>query len=103
MRPIRNGLYAAGIPVENTKGEAEAGQEELNIKYAPALDTAEVSYDLQARGEGNCLGEGGAQRRSCRNGRATRLAPRLTCISRCSTRTAITSFAILTVNTECRR
>jgi len=41
MRPIRNGLYAAGIPVENTKGEAEAGQEELNIKYAPALDTAE--------------------------------------------------------------
>ncbi len=41
MRPIRNGLYAAGIPVENTKGEAEAGQEELNIRYAPAMDTAE--------------------------------------------------------------
>ncbi len=41
MRPIRNGLYGAGIPVENTKGEAEAGQEELNIRYAPAMDTAE--------------------------------------------------------------
>ncbi|MHA7776648.1 glutamine synthetase family protein [Roseibium sp. M-1] len=41
MRPVRNHLYAAGIPVENTKGEAEAGQEELNIKYAPAMDTAE--------------------------------------------------------------
>jgi glutamine synthetase len=41
MRPLRNGLYAAGIPVENTKGEAETGQEELNIKYAPALDCAE--------------------------------------------------------------
>ena len=41
MRPVRNHLYAAGIPVENTKGEAEVGQEELNIKYAPALDTAE--------------------------------------------------------------
>ncbi|WP_421703442.1 glutamine synthetase family protein [Aliiroseovarius sp.] len=40
MRPIRNHLYAAGIPVENTKGEAETGQEELNIKYAPAMDTA---------------------------------------------------------------
>ena len=33
MRPIRNHLHAAGVPVENTKGEAEAGQEELNIKY----------------------------------------------------------------------
>ena len=41
MRPIRNHLYAAGIPVENTKGEAETGQEELNIKYAAALDTAD--------------------------------------------------------------
>ena len=26
-----------GIPVEGTKGEAEAGQEELNIKYADVL------------------------------------------------------------------
>jgi len=41
MRPLRNHLWDAGIPVENTKGEAEAGQEELNIKYAPALDTAD--------------------------------------------------------------
>ncbi len=41
MRPIRNLLYAAGIPVEGTKGEAEAGQEELNIKYDEALNTAD--------------------------------------------------------------
>lgn len=41
MRPIRNHLFAAGLPVENTKGEAEAGQEELNIRYAPALDSAD--------------------------------------------------------------
>lgn len=41
MRPLRNHLYAAGIPVENTKGEAEAGQEELNIKYADALACAD--------------------------------------------------------------
>jgi glutamine synthetase len=41
MRPIRNHLYAAGLPIENTKGEAEAGQEELNIRYAPALDCAD--------------------------------------------------------------
>ena len=41
MRPIRNHLVAAGIPVENSKGEAEAGQEELNIRYDAALKTAE--------------------------------------------------------------
>jgi glutamine synthetase len=41
MRPLRNHLVAAGIPVENTKGEAEAGQEELNIRYAAALDCAD--------------------------------------------------------------
>ncbi|WP_375566342.1 glutamine synthetase family protein [Oceaniradius stylonematis] len=37
LRPVRNHLYAAGIPVENTKGEAEAGQEELNIRYSTAM------------------------------------------------------------------
>jgi len=41
MRPLRNHLYAAGIPVENTKGEAESGQEELNIRYAAPLDCAD--------------------------------------------------------------
>ena len=41
MRPVRNHLYAAGLPVENSKGEAETGQEELNIRYAPALDCAD--------------------------------------------------------------
>jgi glutamine synthetase len=41
MRPIRNHLFAAGIPIENSKGEAETGQEELNIRYADALDCAD--------------------------------------------------------------
>lgn len=41
MRPIRNHLVAAGIPVENSKGEAEAGQEELNIRYAEAVLAAD--------------------------------------------------------------
>lgn len=41
MRPLRNHLYAAGIPVENSKGEAEAGQEELNIRYADAIACAD--------------------------------------------------------------
>ncbi|MCP5075786.1 MAG: glutamine synthetase [Rhodobacteraceae bacterium] len=41
MRPIRNHLRAMGVPIEGSKGEAEAGQEELNIKYADALATAD--------------------------------------------------------------
>jgi len=41
MRDIRNQLFDAGIPVENTKGEAEAGQAELNIKYADVLSMAD--------------------------------------------------------------
>ena len=41
MRPIRNHLRAAGVPVENSKGEAETGQEELNIRYGDALACAD--------------------------------------------------------------
>ncbi len=41
MRPIRNLLVGAGVPVENTKGEAETGQAELNVRYADALLTAD--------------------------------------------------------------
>lgn len=41
MRAIRNGLQGAGVPVENSKGEADAGQEEINIRYAPVLDVAD--------------------------------------------------------------
>ncbi len=42
MRAIRNGLYDAGIPIECSKGEADAGQEEINAKYSDALDTADM-------------------------------------------------------------
>ena len=41
MRPLRNHLMNAGIPIENSKGEAEIGQEELNIRYANALACAD--------------------------------------------------------------
>jgi len=41
MRPIRNNLRAMGIPIEGSKGEAEAGQEELNVRYADALACAD--------------------------------------------------------------
>jgi glutamine synthetase len=41
MRAIRNGLHGAGIRVENSKGEASAGQEEINVLYDAALNAAD--------------------------------------------------------------
>jgi glutamine synthetase len=41
MRAIRNGLHGAGIRVENSKGEASAGQEEINVLYDAALTAAD--------------------------------------------------------------
>ena len=41
LRPLRNHLVAAGVPVEGTKGEAEAGQEELNIRWGDGILAAD--------------------------------------------------------------
>ncbi len=38
---IRRGMQAAGIPVEFSKGEAWAGQHELNVRYADAVTSAD--------------------------------------------------------------
>jgi glutamine synthetase len=41
IQAIRNGMEAAGIPVENSKGEWGRGQEEINLRYADALEMAD--------------------------------------------------------------
>ncbi len=41
MRAIRRNLQAAGIPVENSKGEWGPGQEEINVRYCDALEMAD--------------------------------------------------------------
>lgn len=41
MQAMRTGLYGAGIPIEGSKGEADSGQEEINVKYSDALDCAD--------------------------------------------------------------
>ena len=41
VRAIRNGMDGAGIPVEVSKGEWGPGQEEINLKYAEALEMAD--------------------------------------------------------------
>ncbi|MBT4888033.1 MAG: glutamine synthetase [Rhodospirillales bacterium] len=41
MRAIRTGLQGADVPVENSKGEASAGQEEINVRYTDAVTMAD--------------------------------------------------------------
>lgn len=41
MRRLRNEMDAAGIPIENSKGEWGPGQEEINVRYAEALEMAD--------------------------------------------------------------
>ena len=41
LRQIRNGMHAAGIRVENSKGEAWPGQHEVNFRFADALAMAD--------------------------------------------------------------
>ncbi len=41
IRQIRNGMQAAGVPVESSKGEAWPGQHEINFRYADAVTMAD--------------------------------------------------------------
>ena len=41
IRRIRNGMGGAGMVVENSKGECNFGQHEINFRYADALRTAD--------------------------------------------------------------
>ena len=41
LRRIRNGMYDAGMSVENSKGECNFGQHEINFGYGPVLRTAD--------------------------------------------------------------
>ena len=41
LRAVRNGMVGAGIPVESSKGEAWAGQHEINFRYADAVAMAD--------------------------------------------------------------
>jgi glutamine synthetase len=41
LRAMRNGMHAAGIKVETSKGEAWPGQQEINFRFADALTMAD--------------------------------------------------------------
>ena len=42
MRAIRNGMTAAGVPVESSKGEWSRGQHEINFTYDEPLEMADM-------------------------------------------------------------
>ena len=58
MRAIRTGLNGAGIPVESSKGEASAGQEEINVQYDEALAAADAHVVVKNARQGDRLGQG---------------------------------------------
>lgn len=41
IRRIRNAMETAGIQVENSKGECNLGQHEINFRYGPAVETCD--------------------------------------------------------------
>src|SRR3954449_12133172 len=51
IRRIRNSMTGAGMRVENSKGECNFGQHEINFHYGPALKTADdhVIYKTGAK------------------------------------------------------
>ena len=51
IRRIRNEMAATGMKVENSKGECNLGQHEINFRYGPALRTADehVIYKTGAK------------------------------------------------------
>ena len=49
IRRIRNSMRAPGMRVENSKGECNFGQHEINFHYDDALATADDHVDLQER------------------------------------------------------
>ncbi|PWJ86156.1 L-glutamine synthetase [Pseudaminobacter salicylatoxidans] len=58
MRKLRNDMEAAGIPIENSKGEWGPGQEEINVRYAEALEMADRHVVLKngAKEIADCMG-----------------------------------------------
>ena len=58
LRRIRNEMAAAGMTVENSKGECNLGQHEINFHYGDALGGGRRPRDLQERRQGD-RGAGG--------------------------------------------
>jgi glutamine synthetase len=58
IRQIRNGMVAAGVPIEFSKGEFGKGQHEINVTYADALATADYHCLYKHGVKEICAGNG---------------------------------------------
>lgn len=63
---IRNGMRGAGLRVEDSKGECNFGQHEINFRYAPVLDTA----------DGHAIYKNGAKEIAAQEGHALTFMPK---------------------------
>ena len=100
MRAAAQRSLRRGIPVESSKGEAEAGQEELNIRYAAALDCADTTRLPNTRSR-RSPGSRAARVTSCPNGTRAGSARPAMCTSR-SGRTAACRSSTRTPIWACR-
>ena len=98
IRPIRLGMADAGILVEDSKGECNFGQHEVNFRYADALKMADNHADLQERRQARSPGSTDARSRSWPSSTSAR-ATRATSTARSGTVTG--SLFPATTGTAC--
>jgi glutamine synthetase len=60
MRALRRHLQAAGVEVENSKGEWGPGQEEINVRYCEALEMADRHVLVKHAAKEIAIGQGKA-------------------------------------------
>ena len=81
IRRIRNEMAGAGLAVENSKGECNLGQHEINFHYARRAADRRRALDLQERGQGDRRPGGDVDHASWRSSTSAR-ATRATSTSR---------------------
>ena len=83
---IRNEMAAAGMRVENSKGECNLGQHEINFRYADALRAAD-DHAIYKNGAKEIAAQEGTRSPSWRSSTSAR-ATRATSTARCGARAA---------------
>ena len=75
IRRIRNEMAGAGMTVENSKGECNLGQHEINFRYGDALRDRRRARDLQERAPRRSPRRRACRSRSWRSGTSARATP----------------------------